>query len=1202
MRIKRLDITGFKSFMERTVFTFGDGITAVVGPNGCGKSNVVDAIRWVMGEQSAKNLRGRGMEDVIFNGSESKPPLSMAEVSLTFHVDDSDQLAPQYQGLPEITVTRRLFRSGESEYLINRTTCRLLDVTELFLGTGVGTRAYSIIEQGRVGLIVSSKPEDRRSLIEEAAGITKYKARRKAAERKMEATQANLLRVNDIVGELDKRLDSLQRQVKRAEKYKKLKAEMRDIELHAASHRFLELHAQAGMLAGQLGNLGEEEKAALERVRALESGIEERRRALEAEAEALNQLQARVHALESQTSLDDQNLGHWQADAAETRARAEEAQRELAALEARLSEVEVQVAAREAELSGLDDGWRDDELKLKAMQEELASLTARQAELARRVEQEQAELVQVASRLANHESTLNALARQRADLEARTARLAGEVEALRKDEATLEQARTEAAARVDATRHLSAELAERKGQEEEALARTRQAFAENELQVISLREELADKRSRLASLQELQQHYEGFDRGVRAVMLRGGGAPRERGVFGLVADVLTVTPRYERAVEAALGERLQNVLVESRETGLELLDFLRSNGEGRSTFLPVDALPDPSQLPAAPDLSAHPGLLAHALQEVAVEPALEPVVRRLLGDVVVVTDVPAAESFSRTEAGRPYTLVTVEGEVLRPDGSMTGGALEGAAVGALHKKRELAELATEVARVEERYNEILTRHYALQKQMGQTEGVLRGLEKNRHAEEVKLAEEVKDLHRAGEDLARVRERVGGLSRDEAQLRGALASLDAEEGDSRGEVAQGQADRTAREERVRELSAELEAARARAATLSQEVLTLRVKVASNSERGDSARKELDSLLLQRDELVARQARVDATASGGQSRVEELQRRIEQTRADREARAAELAQGSAELEGRRTAHHATTTEVRDQEASLRELRGRLDELTQGVSQASLKERELALELSHLTEGIRSRHGVELAHAVQDYHLAPRLDAEAEHTLAELRASLEKLGEVNVTAIEEHAELAGRHAFLARQKEDLEASLSQLREAIEKIDASSRERFKQTFDVVNEKFQAVYPRLFGGGRAGLVLTQDPAGGEPGVEILAQPPGKKLQSVNLMSGGEKALTAVALIFGIFLIKPTPFCLLDEVDAPLDEGNVGRYNDMVREMSQTSQFILITHNKRTMEIADTMYGVTMEEPGISKQVSVNLREAAAANDNTSAA
>jgi chromosome segregation protein len=480
--------------------------------------------------------------------------------------------------------------------------------------------------------------------------------------------------------------------------------------------------------------------------------------------------------------------------------------------------------------------------------------------------------------------------------------------------------------------------------------------------------------------------------------------------------------------------------------------------------------------------------------------------------------------------------------------------------------------------------------------------VLKGLAKNQHAEELNLASQEKDLHKAGEDLARIRERLGQLDQEEGQLAHAHQALVHEEESSRGEVAHGQADREGREEKVRQMTAELETLRHRAETLSSELTALRVKVAAGSERGEAARKELESLLSQKAEMSGRVQRLQATVSEGSARVEDLKARMAETEAACSGRREEYRAGQESLEGRRSAHTTSSSEVREQENVLRELRTRVDSLIQGLSASSLKEREIELELTHLVEGIRERHLVELGEELHRFHLLAPLAPETEGELKDLRAQLERMGEINLTAIEEHAELEKRFRFLSDQKKDLTGSIEQLREAIVKIDATSRERFKQTFDVVNEKFQAIFPRLFGGGRASLILTDEGPNAEQGVEIVSQPPGKKLQSVNLLSGGEKALTAVALIFAIFLIKPTPFCLLDEVDAPLDEGNVGRYNDMVKEMSKQSQFILITHNKRTMEVADTLYGVTMEEPGISKLVSVKLKEASAANDNASAA
>lgn len=1191
MRIKRLDITGFKSFMERTVFTFDDGITGVVGPNGCGKSNVVDAIRWSMGEQSAKNLRGRGMEDVIFNGSETHAPLSMAEVTLTFAVDEGDVLPDTLAGLPEVSVTRRLFRSGESEYQINKTTCRLLDITELFLGTGVGTRAYSIIEQGRVGQIVSARPEDRRSFIEEAAGITKYKARRRAAERKMEYTQQNLLRVNDIVAELGKRLDSLERQARKAEKYKRLKAEMRDIELHASSHRWLELHAHKKVLDAQLSHLSQDERETYEQVKAMEMDIGGRREALEAEAAALEAASAEVYALESQVQLDAQNLKHWQEDLAATQQRVGAAELELADVFERKAEAEREKAEGLAELERMGVASREDEVMLEVREEELRRTTELLAEVTQRLEAERKELVDVAARVANHESRLTALQQRRAELEQRQARLGGELEVLKAEEAQLESARREVLERVEQHRQVTLELTQRRGEEEASLERLREAFTENEVMVIALREELSDKRSRLASLEEIQRNYEGFDRGVRAVMLKAGSEPRQIGVFGLVSDVVTAPPEHEKAIEAALGERLQHVIVETPERGYELVEYLKGLAEGRSTFLPVPAeVAEP--LPA---LDA-PEVLAMALGQVQVaDEVVRPLVSQLLSGVALVGELEVARRLSAEHPA--YTFVTRDGEVVRPSGVVTGGVLEGPAVGALQKKREIAELQTEVARVEERYNELITRHYELQKQMGHTEGVLKGLEKNKHQEELSLAGHEKDLHQAGSSLVKLRERIAGLSAEQESLAGTLATTDFEIESAKGELLHGQTDRELRDDRVRLLQGELESLKVRAEALTQELTGLKVKVASVSERGEAARQRVDVLTADVEELTERAGRLAMAKDEGHAHVGTLEGRLAETEAERGARQEKLGAMKGELEGKKGEHAQAQAKVREDEAALKTLREKVDALTQGLSTMTLKERELTLELEHLAASVHERHQVSIVEAVHLYHHAPLLSADAQEELKELRGQVERMGEVNVTAIEEHHEIQERHAFLSKQQADLQGSLEQLKEAIQKIDETSRVRFKETFDIVNEKFQQVFPRLFGGGRASLMLVQGNPGEEPGVEILAQPPGKKLQSVSLFSGGEKALTAVAMIFAIFLIKPTPFCLLDEVDAPLDEGNVGRYNDMVREMSKGSQFILITHNKRTMEVADTLYGVTMEEPGVSKLVTVKLHQAAANTD-----
>ncbi len=1258
MRIKRLDICGFKSFMDRSVFSFHEGITGVVGPNGCGKSNVVDAIRWVMGEQSAKNLRGRGMEDVIFNGSETQAPLSMSEVTMTLSVEEGDILPPTLAGLPEVSVTRRLFRNGDSEYELNRTRCRLLDITELFLGTGVGTRAYSIIEQGRVGQIVSSRPEDRRTFIEEAAGITRYKARKKAAERKIEHAQNNLLRVNDVVAELKSRNDGLERQAKKAEKYKKLKGEMRRIELHQAAHRHLELLANRRVVEARLQKLNGEEREAFEAVQSRERAISERRDGLELEQLELETLSADVHALSSQVKLDTQNLEHWRADEAGTRARIEGIEAEVVELGQGAEAATAEQAAAQWSSESLSVAGKEDEVALSVMAEELRRTATLTTEIGSRLAKDRGELVDAAGRVANLDSGVVALDQRKGDAEARRAQLHGELDGVLGEQAVVEKGRAEVRERLGVSQKTAQELAERRGVEESSLEQAREAFAENEIQVICQREELADKRSRLHSLEEIQRNYEGYDRGVRAVMQHAGDSPEALGVVGLLSDLLAAPTSLEKPLEAVLAERLQHVVVQSPSKAWEWIERLSSRAEGRATFVPLgpelkaaaervaveapaaEATPDvavpavveaggavaelageaaavetPDAPVAAPALetssaSFEAGSAAaidatfaqHTLPVAALDivrptrPEAKALLDVLLDGVYFVTDLVSARA--EALAAPHHTFVTLVGEVIRPGGVATGGVLEGPAVGALHKRREIEALKLEVASIEERYNEIVTRHYALQKQMGHSEGVLKGLSRHQHAEELSLAAHEKDLHAAAASLSKLTERTDALHRELEQIDQVRAAIAAETETARGELLHGQADRAARDERVRLLTSEIENLQARAAQQSEEQTALKVKVASIAERVEGAQRASENAFARLEDLKARIERALASKAEALEHIAALTERIATTAAGSEERAARCVEQEAALKTRREAHTQAAQAVRDEETALKALREQLDALTQGLSTLSIQERESAIELEHLGGQIQERWSIPIGHAVGEFHLEKSLTPDDIAHLKDLRGQVERMGEVNVTAIDELKELSERYQFLTKQKLDLESSIDQLHEAIKKIDVTSRERFQQTFEAINERFTKIFPRLFGGGRAGLVLTEEAPGMEAGVEIVAQPPGKKLQSVQLLSGGEKALTAVGMIFSIFLIKPTPFCLLDEVDAPLDEANVGRYNDMVREMSKQSQFILITHNKRTMEIVDNLYGVTMEEPGISKLVTVKIREAVAANEN----
>jgi chromosome segregation protein len=1220
MRIRRLDIVGFKSFMDRTVVAFDEGVTGVVGPNGCGKSNVADAIRWVLGEQSARQLRGRSMEDVIFNGSESKPPLSMAEVSLTFENDRPSELPASYQGFGEITVGRRLFRTGESEYLVNGVQARLLDVNDIFFGSGVGRTAYSIIEQGRIGQIVSARPEDRRAVIEEAAGITKYKRRREAAERKMEATQQNLLRVADIVQELSKQLDALNRQARKAEKYKALRARIRELELRLAAARFLELTATRRAAEERQATLRVEEGDLAARLAELDAALEsDRSRTAESEAR-LSELSGREHELASTVRVSEVSL---EAAARELGQIAERTQGQATEVEGLKEQAEALAAEREAlfrQREELQSLVVNDEGRLGEAETSLKEAVREQGSLSAEADRSRSSASAASSEANGHRTQLAQIERQRADLHARLDRSHGEVDDLRRRAAELDAARSAYVEKLGHTRQLMLRLDEQRGAQEDLLERTRAEFVQNEAKLITLREELAEKRSRLQSLLEIVRNYEGYGRGVRSLMTRAGqGEARDRGVFGLVADVVSAPAEYENAVEALLGERLQYVIVESHSQGVEAIDYLKSAAEGRASLIPMSRLRGAAAAavdPGAPGADAagqalpdHPGVVRPCLDVVRYDAAYEKVVRFLLADALIVRDLPSALEIWQQAAGTAAddgsapgpgrTLVTLDGEVLDPHGVVTGGPLEGEGHGALQRRREVQELEETVRVFEAEFQLANERHRALQARLLQLEAGLKTLDKDGREKELALLEQEKDLARVGEELEQVGVRIGQLQVDQGQLEDALAAVGREEEEHRLAAATADAERSRAEERTRESLEWLDAWRARGDVLTAEVMNLKVKVAADGERREGIGGAIRRAEEARREVEERRARLFAALSEANARAAELRGRIDGTRGDATRAAEELAQVRAALAEARSVHEGLAVAARARDAEARSRRSRLEVLREAIAEASLTGREQALELSHLEEQTRERCQAELRWEVARFHLERPPGEEDRGRLEDLKSQAERMGAINLTAIEEYDELARRHQFMGEQKTDLERSLADLKAAIVKINRASRERFQETFDHVNERFQAVFPRLFNGGRAGLVLTSPEGDGEAGVEIFAQPPGKKLQSVNLLSGGEKALTAVSLIFAIFLIKPTPFCLLDEVDAPLDDANVGRYNDMVKEMSRGSQFILITHNKRTMEMVDTLYGVTMEEPGVSKLISVRLsdraRESAAA-------
>ncbi len=1183
MKIKKLEMSGFKSFVDRTVVHFDHDVLGIVGPNGCGKSNIVDAIRWCMGEQSAKHLRGRSMEDVLFNGSESRSQCDLAEVTLTFENDDPEGVPLEFKEYVEIAVTRRLHRSGDSEYLINKTPVRLKDITDLFLGTGVGTKAYSIVEQGKIGLIVSAKPEDRRMLIEEAAGITKYKSRKKAAERKMDLTEQNLLRVGDIVAEIERNLGSLKRQAAKAERYLGYRRELEDLQLYDASHRWLELTGWTKLHEGDVGRFTLEADQARSALTAREADLETARLEAMAAEEELEKAQNRAFAAENEVRGEEAAIARAQDKIEGLRARETQAENEAGEIERQWLELSAERDGYAAEVASLEN---DEAIKAAQTEAEDAQVTAATAELQAadaRVAELHRNVARAEATIASAEATLAGFDRRAEEMRGRAGKLAEEREDL---EGALAEHRGKAAAletELSDLRDGKVHSAEERATKETHLAELRHQIAESDRALEEARGELAKKRSRLGALTELHARLEGVGAGTKALV-----ATKHEAVVGLVADRIEAPAELTTALAGLLGHRLEEVVVRDVEAGAHLLEGLAAGKKGRATIVPLHPRHVAGVWSPLPDV---PGVVARLADHLRYAPEDESLVRALVGDTLVVEDHEAA---ARVRELAPSThVVTREGTVFFADGRIAGGTGEEVAAGRLDEKREMRELGEEVQRLDAVASERLARHQALRGAIAETQAALEQARNQAHADELAHLHCEKDLRAVLASAETVERRLGVLAQEAEELARWIALAGDERAQAEGSLDEA---RAGLEQAAGELGdAEADASEKRTFVDSRrQVLTeARVVLAGVREKLTAARGTVARLDRSTEELAERKARLrdelleNARAFGETAALVFLHKERLQAALDESADATRI------LGETREAYELLRNGLAEREGGLKDLRAQAEAMREALAAAEMALREKEMGLAHLLETVAERfRGLHLPRVIGDYHLRPPPDDEARARIGELSGLIDRMGSVNLDAMREHEEAQERFTFYTEQKADLDKALADLQKAIAQMNRESRRLFAETFAAVNERFQQIFPRMFRGGRASLRLTNPEDMLETGIDILAQPPGKKLASIELMSGGEKALTAVSLIFAIFQIKPSPFCILDEVDAPLDEANVARYNDMIRSMTDRSQFILITHIKRTMQLVDVLYGVTMQESGVSRIVSVNLNAA----------
>ena len=1186
MIFKKLELHGFKTFFDRTEVHFRPGINAVVGPNGCGKSNIADAIRWVLGEQSPKQLRGEKMEDLIFSGSESRHPLGMAEVSLTVELT-GEELPVPYNTFTEICVTRRLYRSGESEYMINNAACRLRDIRELFLDTGLNPKAYAVISQGHIGSLVDAHPEDRRILLEEAAGIAKFKERKTSALRKLESTEQNLVRLNDLTAEIKRQLGSLQRQARKTERYHQLKAQFEDVELRILVH--------------QHDTLLERVRSHEERIR----GLFELQETLRTETATL-ETSLEAGALESLRV--DQSLGSLREEFYAHRARLEALEQQLDTARGRLSGIQRSLDSDGAEsesLAALLEGHATELARIEAeaanleetlagreaLRKDTASRLAEAARAARDVKQALDEAsgrhrddVRLESEAQNAMSRLEARAEA---IERELDRVCGDLAALESEDRLLAGREEDLARQLSSSRESLERNAGQSAVATADLARAREEVAAVDESLSSSREELNASTARLSSLSELERNLSGWPELFQEELSRIlGHQDLNGGLRGILADALQAPADHEIALEAVLGDRLKCLLVKAPEVGVEAARVLQEGTAVRGTFLPVEPRRS-APAPPAPGTAE----LRRLVDVVTVPPDLRPLAEHLLQDVYLVESLAAAVCRWR-EGAEGCTFVTPVGEVLWPDGAVTAGRLDPSRE-LLPLVRSIRETQAAVAAAEARTAEFGARQGEVRGRLPALEQRVRDLEQEGQTIGGRIAALEKDLLLSRQKRsahATQRERLAELSARAAAERGQIElalererircnDLASARARHEEELAAMQADLAARlheerslMERLSALQVELAAGRERAAHLA----TQREHLAADSARATGRRAELA--------VAMESARRDSAAAA--AGVDALAR-------ERAVLAEERDRVEALLNEAQDRHRELSGRARETEERLRLLRARREEILAEHSALQVQAAEEQVRREHLRDRVAELRGLPPEEAVDAATRAEVLAtplASLEERHRELGRQIQALGPVNLAALGDQRELQERLDTQRRQQDDLDQAARDLRQAIAKINASSREKFLETFEKVNEKFQEVFPQLLENGHALLRLSdgEDPL--EAGVEILAQPAGKKLKHISLLSGGEQALTAIALLLAIFMVKPSPFCLLDEVDAPLDESNIMRFLKVLRRSVGGSQLVMVTHNKRTMENANHLVGVTMSDPGVSRLISVQLR------------
>jgi len=1206
MKLKKLEITGFKSFCDKVSIEFPHGVCAIVGPNGCGKSNIVDAMRWVMGEQSVKQLRGKAMEDVIFAGSNGKPPLNLAEVTLTL-LNDNGSAPEELKDYTEIALTRRLYRSGESLYLLNRQPCRLKDIHNVFLGSGMGSKSYSVIQQGSIGAIIDAGPEELRYFLEEAAGTTRFKARKTEALRKVQSTNQNLLRVSDIISEIQRQMNGLKRQARKAERYKRYRQRIRELDERLSLHRYAQLSLRYEQSDALLKELKDSDLDRSAQLRKLDSAVEEIKLQRWQKNEAISEQKSRKFEITRSIDRAEKDLEHLRSDIQRLSIEIRELTRSHEDLQDKHRKMEAEIREADADRRRWEHEIAGVKQTLEEEQRGSEAIKSRKQATEKNLEAAKSELMDLLAREARYRNIQQNVAANKENLQRRIKRIDEEVASARRNVEAGERKKRETEQHLsDLHQRMAAvrEALENARQENEA---KRQALTGQVKAVQTLEMENANARSQYAALKKMEENFEWYRDGVRAIMqsedFNGGGTPpgaadetgadagRKKEIIGLLADLIEPEPEYQIAVESALGESLQYILVDEPETGRRAIDYLQAGGKGRSGFVPVSAVLDMSEDRRPASSQKH-----RLMQHITVKAGYEKIAEAFLGHVVVADTLAEALQTFRANGDR-LTIVTRSGDILSRQGVMIGGSPEKLS-GILAKKQEVKSLKQRIESIGIRLGEARRMQETLEKEARSLESALqRRIEEGEILKDEETATE-KELYKISEELKHAARQLEIAELEQEQLLGEESDIDDEIADTRNALsALVQAIETAKEQ-VADQTRRLEAISTEIEQGSQKVVDLKLELTSLNARLENSRGTLRRLKeFQEDD----RRRLEQTLTD----IERKTRKLEASRntaTEFEQRLAEmyaeLEQLESDLEISESDYQEIDARLQESDRQMADLKSEREKIQEKVRVLELEQTQRAVHRENLAKRLEEQYSlpfVEYGSALQEIRTEIESAVEPipleplEEKLETLRKKIANIGEVNLGAINEYEEMKSRCEFLCAQRDDLHQAIEDLQRVIKKINRITQQRFLETFEQVNTKLQEVFPRLFEGGSAKLILTDPENPLESGVEYLVTPPGKKVTRMSLLSGGEKAMSAIAFVFSMFLLKPASFCLMDEIDAPLDEANVYRFNNLLKLIGEKSQIVLVTHNKKSMEFADILFGITMENKGVSKVVSVNL-------------